>query len=401
MIEWIRSRARAKFAQRVMRAIAAAGGPDDFEYDAGAFTLKRPDAVAQLRNTYEAIDQAKGDLKERIFANFIAGYTSLAQADALTFDTVKDKLVAVVRERIVFALMDARAGDFRQPGDPEVGTANEPWTDWFATALVIDFPTHVMLVTRSHLKEWGVTFDEAFALGLGKLRESTVPKFREEDGVWVGMWNDDFDSSRILIAGIFDDLPLKGEPVVCLPNRLTLLVAGSDDPKAVKAMLERAENVARNVAKPQNPAPLLVRDGRISDYNVESSSPIFNEIQRARRLAALLNYQEQQADLEQRYKQTGKACFIAKYTLSQTPAGDYCATAVWSKGVPTLLPKTDVVMFFDENQPEPKRFLARAKWSDVQEIVGDLMLDTKLFPPRFYVSKFPSDEQLKRLNHDA
>lgn len=37
---------------------------------------------------------------------------------------------------------------------------------WFSCALVIDFPTHVAIVTGSHLKDWGVTFDEAIALGL-------------------------------------------------------------------------------------------------------------------------------------------------------------------------------------------------------------------------------------------
>jgi hypothetical protein len=28
------------------------------------------------------------------------------------------------------------------------------------------------------------------------------------------------------------------------------------------------------------------------------------------------------------------------------------------------------------------------------KVVGDLMLDTRMFPPRFYVSKFPNEEQI-------
>jgi hypothetical protein len=38
--------------------------------------------------------------------------------------------------------------------------------------------------------------------------------------------------------------------------------------------------------------------------------------------------------------------------------------------------------------------LGLAKWEDVIRIAGDLFLDTQMFPARFYVSKFPSEEQL-------
>ena len=38
--------------------------------------------------------------------------------------------------------------------------------------------------------------------------------------------------------------------------------------------------------------------------------------------------------------------------------------------------------------------LGLAKWEDVMRIAGDLLLDTQMFPDRFYVSKFPSEDQL-------
>jgi hypothetical protein len=45
-------------------------------------------------------------------------------------------------------------------------------------------------------------------------------------------------------------------------------------------------------------------------------------------------------------------------------------------------------------KPESQRKLGLAKWDDVMRIAGGLMLDTQMFPARFYVSKFPTDEQL-------
>ena len=54
-----------------------------------------------------------------------------------------------------------------------------------------------------------------------------------------------------------------------------------------------------------------------------------------------------------------------------------------------ILPKTDLVMFYDPDKPEEQRLAASGKWERVQAVMGDLMLDTKMFPPRFYVSRFP------------
>ena len=94
------------------------------------------------------------------------------------------------------------------------------------------------------------------------------------------------------------------------------------------------------------------------------------------------------------YEQKGKDHFVANYTLNRLETGSYESICVWSKTVPTLLPKTDFIAFFDPTRPGPQRKLGRAKWDEVMRIAGDLFLDTQMFPSRFYVSKFPTDEQL-------
>jgi hypothetical protein len=60
-----------------------------------------------------------------------------------------------------------------------------------------------------------------------------------------------------------------------------------------------------------------------------------------------------------------------------------------------LLPKTDLIAFFDPAKPESQGTLGLAKWDDVIRIADDLFLDTQMFPACFYVSKFPTDEQLQ------
>lgn len=398
MFQFIRQLRRDRFAQRILRAIVANGGPTDLTYDRAYFMLRSPNLVMNLANVYQSYSQAQGEQRRRIFDNFALSHKTGAGTELSSFAHVEAKLVAVVRERAFLAAMEGPGWGLEKPADPQELPAHDPFSQWFSRALVIDFPTHVAVVNHSHLKSWNRTFDEAFALGLEKLRNATSPRFRRESGYYVGTWDDDFDSSRILIHSLFDDLPLNGEPVVTLPNRLHFMVAGSNDHAAVRAMLAKAETIVRDQPKPQNVAPLVVRDGQIFDFRVDASSPIFNDVERARKYAALVTYEDQKANLERHFERIKKDdVFVAKFILSQTPSGGYESHSVWSNGVPTLLPITDTVFFYDERRPEADRIVCRASWKSVNEVLGEVMLDTKMFPLRYFVSQFPSDAQVDAL----
>jgi hypothetical protein len=139
---------------------------------------------------------------------------------------------------------------------------------------------------------------------------------------------------------------------------------------------------------------LHLKDGEVCDFAVRENSPIFSDVERVKKVSALIYYQEQTEKLMKLYEQKGKDLFVAKYTLNQSETGSYESYSVWSKTVPTSLPKTDLIAFFDPTKPESQRQLGLAKWEDVMRIAGDSMLDTQMFPARFYVSKFPTEEQL-------
>jgi hypothetical protein len=107
---------------------------------------------------------------------------------------------------------------------------------------------------------------------------------------------------------------------------------------------------------------------------------------------------DQKGQLDKLYVQKGKDLFVASYKLNMAKDGEYSSFSVWSKGVPSLLPETDTVFFFDPSLPKDQQVVARAPWATATSVAGDFMLDTNMFPTRFYVSKFPNAEQLKSLN---
>lgn len=383
---------RKKFAGLVLDELRRLGKPADYAFDEAAFTLKRGTDSAHLENTYAAYCQAKGAHRKQILANFVG---ALAAGDSFTqlgFEQTRELLVSGVRETILSSF----SSTYWMTGDATKKPAHAavPLSRWFSETVLIDFPTHMALVGEGQLREWGITFEEALALGKERLRQSTTPKFAHDRGVYVGTWKDDYDSSRVVLPGLFDDLPLAGKPVVVLPNRLTLMVAGSDDPEAIRRMLERAEEIVRTEAKPQNPAPLLVDDGRITDFVLAPDSPAFDAVQRAHGLAALLYYNEQQKALEDFHTKTGKDIHVAKFSLMQDQAGRYGSHTLWVRDVIALLPEADHVLFYEPDAPEAERIVARVPWAIVKAQLDDLMLDTQLFPPRHYVSRFPTPEQL-------
>jgi hypothetical protein len=148
-----------------------------------------------------------------------------------------------------------------------------------------------------------------------------------------------------LIPEVFGPLHLDGDPVVCLPNRNLLLVTGSENHDGIKAM--------------------ILEDGEVADLSVRENSPIFNDVERAKKISARIYYQQQMGSLMKLYEQKGKDLFVGKYTLNQRETGGYESYSVWSKTVPTLLPKTDLIAFFDPTTPDPQRKLGLAKWDDV------------------------------------
>jgi hypothetical protein len=380
-----------KFAQIVADAAKQAGVTDELTFQEADFSLRHAKGIFSLGNLYDDYCAADREHKRTLLDNFVSAMVD--RNSSVTRDEAFENCVAVIRERALFAFMDLRS---QLESMKPAAVAFEPVSDWFVRSIVIDAPGFMKMVTRDHLSEWNVTFDELFEAGMERLRDCTPAKFAEQDGYFVGQWKDDYDSSRILVPELFEDLPVEGQPVFCTPNRLTLLVADSSDERSVVAMLTKAEEITRSEPRPYNPAPLTYASGELVDFEVSENSPVYPALQRVKTLTHLGYSDEQKELLEALHKKLGKDIFIAKFTMYELKSGGYLSMSVWSKGVVTLLPKTDVIMFFDGNKTEVERMVA-VKWEDAQTVVGDLMLDAGMCPPRFYVSKFPSEEQLAEM----
>jgi len=403
-VSFVEKPSRDEFAKLVIEA-ADRAGIAGIKYDQKDFTLwykcSGGTAGLFLGNFYAEYCQADSAAgTDLVMGRWLYGMQGVKSSPAklASFEEARPKLLAVVKNRVTLA--EPTLGWQLDRSKPGFKIRFEPISRWFGRCAVLDFPRHLTFVTEGDLKTWCASFDEVFSIGLAKLRKSTKPDFRFENGFFAGKWTDSYANSRILLPQLFAGLRLSGNPVVCLPNTQTLLVTGSQDHTGIRRMLMRSAEIARNEPRPDSPAPLILKHGRIEDFAVPADSPLYEAVEFARKDAEYLCYQRQKESLDVLYAKHEKDIFVASSHLA-TPNegedGECFSYAVWSKGVHALLPKLDKIAFNDPGAPESHRLLAMARWEDVAALLGDMLQDTHMFPERFFVSEFPSDQQLETL----
>ena len=105
-------------------------------------------------------------------------------------------------------------------------------------------------------------------------------------------------------------------------------------------------------------------------------------------------YTEQKELLGKLHEKTGEDIFMASFS-GYTPQGtdrltSYC---VWAKGVLASLPRADLIAFMAVHGQAPQM----VPWDRAVEVVGDMMEPMGMYPPRFRVKEFPSEEQLSTM----
>ena len=85
---------------------------------------------------------------------------------------------------------------------------------------------------------------------------------------------------------------------------------------------------------------------------------------------------------------------MANFSAIKRPDGKVFSYATWTDTTNSLLPKTDTLVL-GRLGSEPQM----VEWEKVVEVVGDLMEAVDIYPPRFRVRGFPSDEQLAAMGN--
>ncbi len=315
------------------------------------------------------------------------------------FGNFANDLLPCVRERFYFDTYCLKqrleTGVDVQPPFPGI-----PVTEFHTAYVVLDNASTIKFLTNEMLASKGKKMGEAFSIAVKNLTKiSSSPLTKIEPGVFRATWSDGYGPCRLLLKGLFTSLPVKGAPVVAIPNRDTVFATGSEELEGHSGFFERVVEALDN-HRCLTPHLLTWKDERWITWIPPEESPRYNDLMGLRNASLRDNYNAQQQILEDIFRKEKNSIYPATYTAVRNSVNDramsYC---VWRRGHQILLPKTDFIMFSEGENPEQQRTICMAAWDEVVESVGHLMqVQPNLFPKRFHVDAFPNIETLQKLD---
>lgn len=386
---------RAEFANSVLAALAKFSDIT-FAYDAENFRLIDKDKKGKkvnLANVY----QEHLELKVSERADHIARIAKLfSKRDSNVpddYDSAKPNLRPKIWSR--FMLENAKLRQ-RLTGGASMDLPLYPLGEHLFISLVYDTDTSMRSVSNKDLKTWGVTYDEALKAATANLGKATKAYSRIGEHFHSSVSGDSYDSSRVLLDHV-RNFKVKGDHISLVPSRDMLEVAGSDDPESLKMMFDLAG--MQKLARPLSPLPLIWKKDKWIDWLPRKDHeirPVFDALHL--KFTGEL-YGQQKKLLQKVLEHEGEDIFVASFTAVQDPDTKVIRSfCVWSNGVDTLLPKTQLVVICAKQG----EMTAIGEWDHVRKVVGDLIeVDDSVYPTRYRVKDFPSEAQLKEIGKIA
>ncbi|MEQ8838753.1 MAG: DUF1444 family protein, partial [Lacipirellulaceae bacterium] len=224
------------FAKVVMERLRAAGETGALDYDPENFRINHDSLVMNLGNAFADYCRCEESDREEILDQYLSAWITSRLEAPEEFEDARPDLYPVLRCRSYFEVEMPLSSQSAEPIDLPYEIIGEH----LAVGLVYDLPQSMMSVSSDLLETWGVTFYEAMEVAKANLAASTegYAKIGELYAVANG---DAYDATRILLADLIESFEVDGDRIAMVPNRHTLLVAGSNDIDSLETMLDIVE----------------------------------------------------------------------------------------------------------------------------------------------------------------
>ncbi len=373
------------FTAEVERALVATGAkvvrrlPDEF-----GIVAKRGDSefTIYLGNTFREtrdVDPAERQRRIAILVGIFPGVEG-----TIAWEEAAPRLVPILRPATAFLAVTSRAGAlpvFHRPAAPML-----------LEAIAIDSPQSMQMLTRDLAQKWGVSDDEIFARARANLAAAAVAMAPYDPEapypIFVVTNDDSYESSRLLLPGFLASFAgrVNGRPIAIAPDRAMLVVGGDGDPACIERMLGTAERQWSSSPRSISPALYGVDEtGALVPYHAPAGHPLAPAIELAHVKLALHEYEHQKPILQQKL---GDDVFVASFSAVKTDTGELFSYCTWTRSVPSVLPRTDFVMLFDDQaeHPGPDPKTDRVPWAQVAAHLTELPGED---PPRFRTGAWP------------
>lgn len=388
-----------KYAQLAIQAFTDAGHPAGLQYDAEDFRLVSSGEgalVINLENGYRAYLAAPRAQRAQVLADFARSM----QAPALpaSFAEARASLLPIIRGRgtleYLRLLPETLPGDKPRP----MIDAYAPFSGDSVIMLACDSERSIQTLTGGTLENWGVSFEAALAAAMDNLRDVSASSFEQvAPGIFVGAWNDAYETSRLLFPDLFYRLALGGEPVVMAPSRHKLLVASANSKEALLGMLALARIYVEQEGRQVSALMYRFENGQPVEF-ISDDADVAQLAGELKKIFLMDDYHSQKQMLDKLNAKAKLDLFVASYKLLRSEdSGRIQSYGVWTDQVDTLLPEVDKVALvrYHEESGEPDTRVV--EWAELRAHVKELQQSVPGYPTRYRLPQFPSRELLETL----
>jgi hypothetical protein len=311
----------------------------------------------------------------------------------LTWDEARGALVPILR--------GATYGIELWASQPDAAPLRRPFLPFLDVVVALDEPRTMSLVGRSKVAGWGITEEEVLAAVQRNLRLFAETPIQLHDDVhgplWIVASDDTYEASRLLVPGWLASFRgrVDGNPTAIVPDRALVLVGGDARVEMLRRLLEKADREFNASTRRVSPALYTVdKDDAVVPYAPPADHPLAAEVRLAHEQLANYEYGTQKAALDEAYEREGRDVFVANYQVYRTKAGGVGSTggvrslSVWTQGVETYLPRTEVVVLLTPGAtPDDDPTVVEVPF---EELLHRLTPVAGLHPARFATGEFPS-----------
>jgi uncharacterized protein YtpQ (UPF0354 family) len=385
-----------EFAQLVIARLRETGVTGEISYDPEEFEITvegKIKSVLYLGNTYREYCSCSKKHRPNSVQRFVRGWLDAHKPVPDEYADIQPDILPAVRSRSFFESARLR---MVIEGNDDTFLQYQTLGDDLGLGLVYDMPDSMRPISNQDIQDWGVTFYRALESARENLRELR-PRIigpKSGEGVYVFTTNDGYDSSRLIILDLIRQFQVKGDYIAMVPNREMLIIAGSEDKPGLEAMVALTKKAFEQPRIVSGAALRLVRD-EWESWIPEPNHPLYDDFRALRSHSRGHDYAEQKELLDELHEKTGVDVFVGTYLAVKATGGQVFTYSIWSKDVPTLLPRTDSVAFQATTQAP-----VIARWEKVVEIAGDLMEPLGMYPERYRVESYPTAEQLAAMGSE-
>jgi hypothetical protein len=313
----------------------------------------------------------------------------------LDFDLAQPNLYPFVRERVYFDVKPLYA---EAVGDTVPDLPHALISDHLGVEVVYEHNGDVRTIGDWHLNHWGHTFEKMLAIACGNMKKYSTNRWTSPaPRVYVTPWKSPFDASLLLFGEALSDLRVIGDPVIMAPNQSTLIVTGSNDMHGLTTMAEFTEEIACG-PRFLSTIPMTLADNQLVLYKMPRTHNLWKRYKVLHVENLMRDYTGQHEVLEPWLETTGQRVLVSEYTAYENGAtGEVHSYCVWpNNSPPLLLPKTDRIYFMHDAAEQKVNVVAN--WDAVMDVLGDVVKQLDVAPPRYRVTGYPSKKQFEQFS---